>query len=334
MWSAVSSFPCRFPGASVVAALGMVCLSLSMPARSGELPAVPTGPVLAAAPGPDAASFRQPEQPDAFAEPALTEAQVRLRTWGIIGGGAAAIVAYGMNNWWQDGFTGQFRTANEGWFGQNTNDGGADKLGHMYGNYVGTRLLARGLEWAGNSRDTALWLAGLSTFGAYTAIEVADAYTEKWKFSYEDVVMNALGVGLAVAMEKNPDLDRLVDFRLLYRPSDEPRSNYFDPFGDYSGQTYLMILKASGVERFRHDPVMRYFEFAVGYGTRGYGAPPDMPSEPSRNVYVGISVNLSELLGQTVFASSTRRGRTQRFVDGFLEFVQIPGTVALTHKQL
>ena len=59
-----------------------------------------------------------------------------------------------------------------------------------------------------------------------------------------------------------------------------------------------------------------------------------MPSEPARNLYVGISVNLSELLGQTVFASPTRRGRTQRFVDGFLEFVQIPGTVALTHKQL
>jgi hypothetical protein len=268
------------------------------------------------------------------APPALTDAQVGWRTWGIIGGGAVGIAAYGLNNWWQDGFTGRFQTRHEGWFGQNTNDGGADKLGHMYANYVGARVLARALEWAGNGRDAAVRLAAISTFTAFTAVEVADAFTEKWKFSYEDVVMNAAGVGLAVAMERYPDLDRLVDFRLLYRPSDEPRGNHFDPFGDYSGQTYLLVMKASGVERFRHHPILRYFELAVGYGTRGYGLPPDVPSDPARNVYFGISLNLSELLGQTVFAGSTQRSGTQRAIDGFLEFVQIPGTAALTHQRL
>jgi hypothetical protein len=305
-----------------------------MPADAGGHPEAPISVLAAAAARTDAATLLPVEQPDNSAEPRLTDAQVRWRTWAIIGGGAAGIVAYGMNNWWQDGFTGKFQTGNEGWFGQNTNDGGADKLGHMYANYVGTRLLARSFVWAGNGSDEAIKLAALATFGAFTAVEVADAYTEKWKFSYEDVIMNAAGVGLAILMEKNPDLDRLVDFRLLYRPSDEPRSNYFDPFGDYSGQTYLLILKASGIERFRHHPVMRYVELAVGYGTRGYGAPPDVPSDPARNVYLGISINLSEVLAQTVFAGSTRRGRTQRAIDGFLEYVQIPGTVALTHKQL
>jgi Predicted periplasmic lipoprotein (DUF2279) len=266
--------------------------------------------------------------------PVLTDDQVRLRTWAILGGGAAAIAVYGMNNWWQDGFTGDFRTVNEGWFGQNTNDGGADKLGHMFATYVGTRLIARSLEWAGNDAPKALSLAAWSTLAAFTAVEVADAFTTKWRFSKEDAIMNAVGVGLAVVTERNPELDRLFDFRLLYQPSDEPRRNQFDPFGDYSGQTYLLVAKASGAETLRHHPVLRYFELAVGYGTRGYGADPDVPNDPSRNVYVGISINLSELLGRTAFAGSTERSRTQRAIDGFLEVVQIPGTVALTHRRL
>ena len=102
-------------------------------------------------------------------------------------------------------------------------------------------------------------------------------------------------------------------------PCHASRNNYFDPFGDYSGQTYLIVAKASGVERFRHHPVMRYLEFAVGYGTRGSGAPPDVPSDPSRNVYLGISINLSELLGQTAFAGSTPRGGMQRAVNRFFQ---------------
>jgi hypothetical protein len=42
------------------------------------------------------------------------------------------------------------------------------------------------------------------------------------------------------------------------------------------------------------------------------------------------------LLGQTVFGGVTgnARGRAQRGIDGFLEYVQVPGTVALTHKRL
>jgi hypothetical protein len=279
------------------------------------------------------ASGTQDGGSDSSAE-APTAAQVRLRTWAILAGGAAGLAAYGMNNWWQDGFTGTLRTHHEGWFGQDTNDGGADKLGHTYATYVGTRLLARSLEWAGNDKDKALALAGIATFGAFTAVEIADGFTTKWKFSYEDVIMNAAGIGLAIAMEKHPDLDRLVDFRLLYQPSDEPRNNYFDPFGDYSGQTYLLVFKASGIDSLRHHPLLRYVELAVGYGTRGYGAPPDVGGDPSRNIYAGISINLSELLGQTVFAGAGGRSKTQRVVDGFLEFVQIPGTVALTHRQL
>src|SRR5512134_3200025 len=114
-----------------------------MPANAGEPAEAPTGVLPAGAARMDSAALNQADQDGDSTERPLTDAQVRWRTWAIIGGGAAGIVAYGMNNWWQDGFTGKFQTGNEGWFEQNTSDGGADKLGHAYANYVGTRLLAR-----------------------------------------------------------------------------------------------------------------------------------------------------------------------------------------------
>ncbi|MEJ2685890.1 MAG: DUF2279 domain-containing protein [Gammaproteobacteria bacterium] len=82
----------------------------------------------------------------------LSRQQVRFRTHALMWGGAAAVGLYGATTWWKAGVDAQFRTADEGWFGQKTYAGGADKLGHLYSAYVGTRLLTLGYQWAGNDR--------------------------------------------------------------------------------------------------------------------------------------------------------------------------------------
>lgn len=255
--------------------------------------------------------------------------QMRLRTWGIVLGNTLAVGLYGRHNWWSDGFSGSFRTVNEGWFGQNTYSGGADKLGHFYMNYAGTRLFARAFEWAGNGPGRSLELAAWLTLGTYTTVEVIDGFSKKWRFSKEDAIMNVAGVGAALLIEKNPQLDRLLDLRLLYRPSRSDNSN-IDPFGDYSGQTYLLVAKASGVPVLRNHPWLRYFELAIGYGSRGYSDNPvGVDGNRSRNLYLGISLNLSEVLGATIFKRSDERDRVQRGINTVLEFVQVPGTAAL-----
>jgi hypothetical protein len=261
------------------------------------------------------------------------ERQVRLRTWGIILGSAAAVGLYGQQNWWQDGFDGRFKQQNEGWFGQNTYSGGADKLGHFFMSYAGTRLSSSAFEWAGNTPEDSLKLAALATFGILSGVEILDGFSKNWKFSKEDAVVNALGAGAGILMEKNPQLDRLLDIRLLYWPSKEGGRD-FDPFGDYSGQRYLLVAKASGVPVLREHPVLRYLEVAVGYGTRGYSDSPRGESDnPQRHVYFGLSLNIAEILNKTVFNSPTP-SRTQRVTDAFLEFVQVPGTAGLVRTDL
>ncbi|GAB3549817.1 hypothetical protein GCM10027343_32070 [Noviherbaspirillum agri] len=259
------------------------------------------------------------------------ELERRRRTWGIIAGNSLAVALYGKGNWWEDGFNSTFRSQKEGWFGQNTYSGGADKLGHFYMNYAGTRLFSRAFEWAGNTPEQSLEMAGWLMLGTFTAVEVLDGYSKEWRFSREDAVMNVAGIGAAMLLEKNPRLDRLIDLRFLYQPSS---GRGFEPFGDYSGQTYLLVAKASGIPVLQTHPLLRYLEFAVGYGSRGYSSRRTTTDEPSRNVYVGISLNLSELLNASVFKSSAEASRTQRVTNTALEFLQVPGTAVFSKTRL
>jgi hypothetical protein len=257
-----------------------------------------------------------------------TPGQLGVRNAALIAGGSVLVGAYGLQKWWSDGFTGEFRTVSEGWFGQGTPYGGADKLGHAYFAYAGTRLLTLGLKGLGNDPDQARALGAWATLGVMTAVEIADGYSKKYKFSTEDAIMNVAGAALGYLMESSPDLDRLLDFRLLYKRS----AGKFDPGGDYSGQKYLIAVKASGIPALREHPVLRYLEVTAGYGTRGFEGPPGV--ERTRHAYFGVSLNLSEILGQTVFRGARERGTAQRAADLFLEFIQVPGTAALIDHRM
>ncbi len=283
------------------------------------------------------AALETPPNPEVRADIAtLTEEDRRFRTRALVFGGAGAVAAYGAAVWWKDGFSGRFRSTNEGWFGQDTYTGGADKIGHTYATYAGTRLLARAFEWAGNDRDTSLGLSALTVFGTLLAVETLDGFSERYRFSKEDLIMNAVGTGLALVFEKNRRIDDLLDFRLHYWPSSEARRlNEIDPIGDHSGQTFLLVAKATGMPQLKNREILRYFELAAGYGTRGYepneGAPyPDR----SRHLYFGISLNISEILKDTAFRGATSRSRSQEIADTVLEYVQIPGTAALADHRL
>lgn len=264
----------------------------------------------------------------------LDHAQTQRRTLEIIAGSALVVGAYGKVKWWQNGFSGNFTRQNEGWFGRNTYSGGADKLGHFFMNYAGTRLATSAFEWAGNDREHALDLAFLTTLGIFTAVEVADGFAKQWHFSKEDASINAFGAGAGLLFEKNPQLDRILDMRIQYWPSKDNGSR-FEPFGDYSGQTYLLVGKASGVPALREHPWLRYVEVAVGYGTRGYSSNHgQINAIGTRNVYWGISLNLSEVLEDTVFKRSSEQNLTRRATNTFLEYVQVPGTAALAKHPL
>ena len=291
------------------------------PSVSGSLPPTPpsgTGPLYDNTAGPE---------PD--------DRNLRWKNTAVIGGIAAIVGTYGTNNWWKDGFSGSFQTVDEGWFGQNTYAGGADKAGHIYFTYTGARLLTRAFEAVGNDPRRALRLGAWTSLGVMTGVEVIDGFSKEFRFSMEDAVANALGAAFAVLVEVDPRIDALLDFRLLYQKSDDARRvGETDPLADYSGQTYLLAVKADGIPRLREVPVVRYLELQFGYNTRGY-EPNDGPmNDPHRRIYYGVGINLSRLLSDTVFRGGLKGGKIQRGTDTVLEFLEVPGTAALTYTRL
>lgn len=244
-------------------------------------------------------------------------------------GAVGGTLAYGRAKWWQDGFTGRFRTVDEHWFSGSTAYGGADKLGHGMFAYAGTRLLTRAFEWAGQREDTAVKLGLGTAVGTLLAVELIDGYSKRWRFSKEDAAMNIAGGALGYWMEKNPALDALIDFRLEYRRSVGPQGRRrFDPLGDYSGQRYLIVFKGSGVNALARHPLLRYLELNAGYNARNFEAESRPTLPPTRRLSVGLALNLTELLRATVFKSDTSPSRTQRLSETFLEYVQIPAASA------
>jgi len=253
---------------------------------------------------------------------------VTLRTGALIGGVIAVTGTYGYQAWWHDAGS-DFRLYNEGWFGKDTYAGGVDKLGHMYVGYVGTRLLTRGLEWAGNDHTKALRLAALTVGGIQLGIEVMDGFDPGSGFGIGDAVANFVGLGLGVVLEDNPALDAMFDIRVRYWPSQEARRrDQVDPFGDYSGQTYLLITKASAFPGLARHTLTRYLELAIGYSAVGF-EPPEPAPVRRRTFYYGISINLSQLLDDTVFAKG-HHPLARRVSHDFFEYIQVPGTVYLS----
>lgn len=274
-----------------------------------------------------------PHSPDPSAQQILlTPQDTKFRTALLISGLTLATGLYGFTSWW-DNSSSQFEVRQEHWFGQDSPNGGADKLGHGFSAYIATRLLTKGFQWAGHDQSQSAWLAGLTSGALLTGVEIMDGFTAEYGFSTEDALMNLTGISLGILLESHPTLDNLLDLRLQYWVSkDARRLNDYDPVADYSGQTYLLITKASGIPTLNRYPILRYLEFAMGYGTRGYQPTDGTDSqEKSRNLYYGLSINLSQLLNDKIFPSQSSSLNT--VTRHLLEYVQIPGTaVLLKHK--
>lgn len=220
---------------------------------------------------------------------------------------SALIAVWGMLEW--DYGSAGWNTSDEGWFGKDTKYGGADKLGHFWSTYALSDGLTGLYKSYGYDSKRANLYAAFSAWAVQAFMEVADATSETQGFSYEDMVMNTAGALTSVLMERYPELDRKIDFRVEYI-FNVPFNGLFD---DYSNQFYSMVLKLDGFDAIENT-FLKYVEFHGGYYTRGYDS---NEVEKNRSLYAGISFNFSRLLNQNGW---NKTGKV-------LEYIQVPYTV-------
>ncbi|MES2923625.1 MAG: DUF2279 domain-containing protein [Verrucomicrobiota bacterium] len=236
----------------------------------------------------------------------------------------AAVSIVGFANW--DWFSSGFRFNNEGWFNEDrTGSGGMDKVGHAFATYVMTDILTHAIRRnSGDPRGGEI-TAALLACSVMTYVEVFDGFSGDHGFSYEDLVMDVLGAGFSALRNSVPGLREKIDFRMQYLPS---AHSSLEPFADYSGQKYFMVVKLAGFERFRETP-LRFVELHGGYCARGFSDEEERAGDRhERNLYVGIGLNLQELLFGKV--DKDREHWAAKTARVSLEYVQIPYTYVST----
>ena len=230
--------------------------------------------------------------------------------------------------WWvRTTDSNEFHMHDEGWFGANTYAGGADKLGHGWGNYAMTRGVAQILHYGGWNQTGSAAVAGGLSLAFFTFSEVKDGYKQEYGFSYGDMIANTTGAAMGVVMELVPELDRRVDIRISYKPS----SLYLDrlksdgPFNtpeDYTGQTFLLAYHLGSIDLLqRHASWTRFFDVNLGYAAVNYKPIPTDGRTAQQELFVGGSLNL-----QAVAASLTGNGAGAGALDFVTEVFQPPYT--------
>ena len=172
---------------------------------------------------------------------------------------------------------------------------GMDKIGHAYGVYAESLASMELWRWTGVSRKKRIWYGGLSGPVYHTVIEVLDAYSAEWGWSWGDIGANFIGSGMLIAQELAWDEQR-IQFKFSFHRKSyndqtlNQRSNKI--FGtntaerflkDYNGQTYWLSTNVRSF--FPESKWPKWLNIAVGTGAEGmFGANENIGKDAAGNI--------------------------------------------------
>ncbi len=133
-------------------------------------------------------------------------------------------------------------------------------------------------------------------------IEVGDAYTSEYGFSYEDLISDLTGISLGILLEYSPTLDSLIGYSWQYWPT----SRYYGKNGekplnfttDYNGSKFVLNFRLAGLQNFglKLPNFLRYIQLDLGYFSRNYRSGDVTAEGPYRSLYYGVSLNFMEIV--------------------------------------
>ncbi|MBL7696647.1 MAG: DUF2279 domain-containing protein [Chitinophagaceae bacterium] len=208
-------------------------------------------------------------------------------------------------------YTGSFIALNKAWYDGYDRTGfhffddlpewnQMDKAGHVWTTYHVSRASKEMWAWTGLNRKTSAILGGVSGMVYQSIIEIQDAYSAAWGFSWSDVGANVTGAGLFVLQELAGTGQNVV-VKMTYWPKKYPSSlvdRRNELFGkslmervlkDYNSQTYW--LSANLKSLFPDLNVPSWLNIAGGYGADGmYGGRTNewVDKEGTRHDYTDI----------------------------------------------
>lgn len=186
-------------------------------------------------------------------------------------------------------YTGSFIALNKAWYADYNrsrfhffNDvpewNQMDKAGHVWTTYHVSRASKEMWAWTGLNKRSSAVLGGVSGMVYQSIIEIQDAYSAEWGFSWGDVGANVAGAGLFVLQEltsgKQNVVVKMTFWPKRYSANLVGRRN--ELFGgsiaervlkDYNSQTYWVSANLRSIVPGLKVPA--WLNVAVGYGADG-----------------------------------------------------------------
>lgn len=202
-----------------------------------------------------------------FAQDSLSEKQ--YKNYYLYGGIAYAGSMLALNQlWYADHDRSSFHTFNdnEEWLQM-------DKAGHVFSAYALSSFSYELLKGKRDFDPKAAKISAISAFTFLSTIEIMDGFSEKWGFSWGDMISNTSGIGLFYIQEALFQ-QQILRLKFSYQPTKyrELRPNLLGNnelqgiIKDYNGQIYWASLNLNGLDE-RIRP--RWLNLAFGYGAEG-----------------------------------------------------------------
>lgn len=193
----------------------------------------------------------------------------------------------------------QFKNDNNDWLQM-------DKAGHVFSAYHLGRMSAEMLNWSGVSKNDQLIYGAGYGFIFLTAVEMFDAHSAEWGFSWGDVAANATGTALNVSQELLWNEQRIIPKFSFHttkyadlRPELLGKSVSEQILKDYNGQTYW--LSANVYSFAKTTKIPKWLNVAFGYGADGMISSNSNASnitfdiKRNRQFYLSLDVDLSKI---------------------------------------
>jgi len=201
-----------------------------------------------------------------------------------------ATVFYIQFQWWWKGNPHAFHVYEEGVW--NDYSLGVDKVGHLYTSYAYYLSLYDMMRWGGYDESTSMWTGiAIASFHAVSS-EVADGFSN-FGFTPADLLFNVVGLGYALAQQREPFL-RNFNLKFSYWPSpNRPRDERWRLTNDYDGHIYWLSINVHNLLPEAAQPYWpRFLNLAVGYGGKNISHDLINPTR-FRKFAIGLDYNLS-----------------------------------------
>lgn len=183
-----------------------------------------------------------------------------------------------------------------------------DKVGHATTSYFLGKIGYDLLLFSGVKERRARWYGGGLGFLYLSTVEMFDAYSQAWGFSWGDMLANAGGAGLYIGQQMLWNEQRIqLKWSFHYTAYQKYRpallgSGYLEPIlKDYNGQTYWLSMNLKSFMP-KQNWLPSWLNFAFGYGADGvlggFGNPQNSQTpifERNRQYYLSLDVDWTRI---------------------------------------